>query len=92
MLGPVQKSGLGVAPDLDDRNVGEAGINELLHRLHVFPDVGAAGDGVGDVVLADELARGGEAMTSILQSNVVKRNRPSPLENMFRAHFRIRRK
>jgi hypothetical protein len=37
------------------------------------------------------LALGGEAMTSILQSNVVKRNRPS-LENMFRVHFRTRRK
>ncbi len=45
-----------VATDLDDGDVGEAGVGELLDRLDHGAHVGPAGDLLLDVVVSDELA------------------------------------
>ena len=58
---PSDEVGLLFAADLDQGQMGEAGIGELGDGLEVAVDVGPAGDLVGDVVLGDQLRGGGEA-------------------------------
>jgi hypothetical protein len=60
LFGEVQEAFLLVAADLDQGEVGEAGLLELAHALDDRVDVRPAGDRTGDVVLPDELRGPGE--------------------------------
>src|SRR4051812_49403676 len=63
-LRPVEEGVLLVLPDLHQCHIGEAGVEELLHRFDVELDVGAARDLLGHIVLGDELRRRREVSRS----------------------------
>src|SRR4051794_18397654 len=56
LLAPLDERRLLVAADLHEGQVGEAGVGVLLRRLEHGVDVVPAGNALGDVLLADELA------------------------------------
>ena len=62
--GFLQEQVLGLAADLHQGDVGEAGLPVLADGLDDRVQVGAAGDGLGDVLGPDELRRAGETRRS----------------------------